>query len=287
MEKIEFIVDGQYENEKGIFTVISIHRNDMVIRWESGEEIRTPTELQRNIQKRRQWEVMQKEAEEAAAKAKSSKGQTGFTGFKPTDFKIGASKTNWRGRTQLGGTVATKLPDNVFNFNSWAFSTKSELHWQDIARRKKDPTGIGARFFVRLNTKSLICGFCVTRPTEHEELSKEWEFFSQWLAQEGNDQELRTLAEKDELAIYDRARPAKEGLKPTEKSWHSDDGKKQERFETVSAFIQSSPETASFQLEIAKKMDKIEAIARGEAIAEDIAELFTRLVTLYKAAVRG
>ena len=61
ISEIEFVVDEQYENEKGVFTVLSIHRNEMVIRWESGEEIRTDLELQRNIQARRQWEQEQKE----------------------------------------------------------------------------------------------------------------------------------------------------------------------------------------------------------------------------------
>ena len=56
--RFEFVVDEQYENEKGIFTVLSIQKNQMVIRWESGEEIRTDIELQRNIQARREWEKL-------------------------------------------------------------------------------------------------------------------------------------------------------------------------------------------------------------------------------------
>jgi hypothetical protein len=288
MEKIEFTVDNQYENEKGVFTVISLHRNDMVIRWESGEEMRTPIELQRNIQKRREWEKEQVVAEAEAAKnaATSGKGAPGFAGFKPTDFKVGASKTNWRGRNKLGGTVAGKLPDTTFNFNSWAFATKSELHWQDTAQRKQDPTGAGARFFVRLNTQSLTYGFCIIRPEEADGISKEWTFFSQWLAQDGNDQVLQVLAQDNDLAVYDRIRPAKEGMRPTEKGWQNDDGKKQERVETLTAFVENVPETDGFQLEVAKKMDKLEAVARGEAIVEDITELFTRLMPLYYAAVR-
>ena len=71
---IEFIVDEQYENEKGVFTVLSIHRNEMVIRWESGEEIRTDIELQRNIQARRQWEVLEKEKSILAAKSGRKSG---------------------------------------------------------------------------------------------------------------------------------------------------------------------------------------------------------------------
>ena len=69
LPKIEFAVDETYENEKGVFKVISIHRNQMVIRWESGEEIRTDVELQKRILERRQWEHYKRAAEkEAAAK---------------------------------------------------------------------------------------------------------------------------------------------------------------------------------------------------------------------------
>lgn len=286
MDKIEFNVDDQYENEKGVFTVISLHRDEMVIRWESGEEIRTPIELQRNIQKRRMWEKLQKEAEEAAAKNKSSKGQPGFSGFKATDFKVSASKTNWRGRNKLGGAVARKLPDTTFAFNSWAFSTKSELHWQDTDQRKKDKDAIGARFFVRLNPQSLTCGFSVTRQAEQNGPSKDFESFAAWLADEDGDTELHVLAEKDDLAVYNHARPAQEGLRPAKSGWKTGEGKNTVRLDTIIQSIEDSPETTGFQLEVSKKMDKIEAIARGEAIIEDISEQFTRLMALYRAATQ-
>ncbi len=285
MEKLEFVVDEQYENEKGLFTVISIHREDMVIRWESGEEMRTPIELQRNIQKRRLWEKLQAEAEAAAAKNKnkSGKGQ-GFSGFKTTDFKVSAAKTNWRGRNRLGGEINRLLPDDNYNFNSWAYSTKSELHWQDTARRKRDPDGIGARFFIRLTPQSLVCGFCVTRPAEHGNSAREWASFYEWLTHDENEQNLRELAEKYELAVFDHNRPAKDGMRPAQKGWSNGKSKKEESVETISDFIDNAPETAAYQLEVAKSMDKIQAIAQGKAIAEDIAELFTALMPLYRAA---
>ena len=52
----EFTVDEQYENEKGIFTVVSIQKHDMVIRWQDGEKITTDIKLQSRIQKRKQRE---------------------------------------------------------------------------------------------------------------------------------------------------------------------------------------------------------------------------------------
>jgi hypothetical protein len=59
--KYEFTVDEQYENEKGIFTVVSIKRQEMVIRWENGETITTSTSLQGRIQERKQREKIAKE----------------------------------------------------------------------------------------------------------------------------------------------------------------------------------------------------------------------------------
>ena len=47
--EFEFSVDEQYENEKGVFRVIAIQGDEMVIRWENGEEIRTEIDLQLRI----------------------------------------------------------------------------------------------------------------------------------------------------------------------------------------------------------------------------------------------
>ena len=149
--QIEFQVDEQYENEKGVFTVISIHRSEMVIRWENGEEIRTDIELQRNIQARRQWEEMNRKAQ-AAKKSSAANKNAGFPGFMPGDFKHTASGTKWRGRAQLGGEVAALMPADRFNFNSWAFAQKPELHWLDTKHRRSAGAGRGARFFCKVDT---------------------------------------------------------------------------------------------------------------------------------------
>jgi hypothetical protein len=74
----EFTVGETYENEKGLFSVISIEKEDMVIRWKTGEEIETSIEFQGRIQKRRQWEkALQQEspavAKPAPKKTKASK----------------------------------------------------------------------------------------------------------------------------------------------------------------------------------------------------------------------
>jgi uncharacterized Zn finger protein len=76
--EFEFMVGEKYENEKGIFSVMSIEKDEMVIQWANGEEIQTSIEFQGRIQKRREWEkTLQKEkptaAEPAPRRAKSLK----------------------------------------------------------------------------------------------------------------------------------------------------------------------------------------------------------------------
>ena len=141
--EFEFNVDEQYENEKGVFSVISIHRDEMVIRWENGEEIRTEIELQRRIAERRQWEEEKRLAAAEAAKKPSRKSagkKTVFAGFAPTDFKKSASGTTWRSRNQLGASVAQKIESTRFKFNSWAFGNKPEMHVQDTKHHGKGAT---------------------------------------------------------------------------------------------------------------------------------------------------
>ena len=60
-----FVVGEKYENEKGVFTVMSIEKDEMVIRWTNGEEAETSLEFQDRIQQRRNWEkaLQQKNAD--------------------------------------------------------------------------------------------------------------------------------------------------------------------------------------------------------------------------------
>ena len=181
--RFEFAVDEQYENEKGIFTVLSIHKSEMVIRWENGEEIRTDIELQRNIQARREWEHLQREKEAKAAASGRKKGgrKAVFEGFKASDFKNSASGTKWRGRAQLGGAVTYKLPESRFSFNSWAFANKPEMHWLDTTHQKRQSGDSRAKFFVRVDPNILFYGFSIGQPAGDSDVSKNWDNFVIWL----------------------------------------------------------------------------------------------------------
>ena len=72
---VKFVVDEQYENEKGVFTVISIRGDDMLIRWVDGKEIKTTVSFQQMIQRRRQREALALQA-----KIDSDKNPTSASG---------------------------------------------------------------------------------------------------------------------------------------------------------------------------------------------------------------
>ena len=63
MTPVEFEIGKKYENMKGVYEVLSIDRNTMRIRWDSGEEITTTVDLQSKIIMRMRQE--QREREEA------------------------------------------------------------------------------------------------------------------------------------------------------------------------------------------------------------------------------
>jgi hypothetical protein len=280
--QIEFQVDEQYENEKGVFTVISIHRSEMVIRWENGEEIRTDIELQRNIQARRQWEEMNRKAQ-AAKKSSAANKNAGFPGFMPGDFKHTASGTKWRGRAQLGGEVAALMPADRFNFNSWAFAQKPELHWLDTKHRRSAGAGRGARFFVRLTPAEMIFGFCIPKTTDDYDKA-EWDRFVQWAGEAENDQNILKWAEENGMTICDRNRPVAGTLAPTPKGWRCEEGSKVKASD-VATFIDQLAESDDIMLEVAKKINKVDAVSQGKAVAEEIAKLFDQLIPMYSAAI--
>jgi len=66
--EFKFTIDEQYENEKGIFTVLSIDKDEMVIQWENGKKIQTEIGLQSRIQQRRQREKIARESKDNEAR---------------------------------------------------------------------------------------------------------------------------------------------------------------------------------------------------------------------------
>jgi hypothetical protein len=277
--KIEFKVDEEYKNEKGVFRVISIHREQMVIRWEDGEEIQTDIELQHRIAERRQRE---KQKPPAAIKAMD---KPVFAGFLPTDFKKSAAGTIWRSRNQLGEAVTQKIGTTQFKFKSWAFSNKSEMHVQDIKQHRQETIDYQAKFVVRVDQQALHYGFRVERSANRDALSTNWEAFNRWLAQQGNEQMLHAIAFKENLTVCNLTTPSSGILSASDEGWSVNDNGQQSGKETVAVYINDTQESEPFDLEIAATIDKDDAVACGSKIIANIAQLFTQLLPLYQGAV--
>lgn len=287
--RFEFVVDEQYENEKGMFTVLSIHRNEMVIRWESGEELRTDIELQRNIQARRQWEREQKEKEAKAAKSgrktAAAKAASGFKGFGEKDFKNSASGTRWRGRNQLGGAVTHKLPEDFYKFNSWAFANKPEMHWLDSKHQKRKSGENRAKFFVRLDPDAMFFGFSIGQPGPDGDKSRNWGAFVQWLGRDDNERTVHDIAKANDLTVSSRNLPKSGAIKPAKEGWKTENGKQSKTFTKLTDYFDMLAAEDVVSIEIAKTISKKDALACGKEIVSKISDVFSQLMPLYKAVL--
>jgi hypothetical protein len=290
--EIEFHVDEQYENEKGVYTVVSMERDAMVIRWENGEEIRTDIELQRRIIKRRQREAAQRALEaEAAAKSKQPKRtadeKKSFAGLSARDFKNSASGTRWRSRNQLGGAVLKQMGASGLKFNSWAFGNKPEMHIQDTGHRQQGAVDAQAKFFVAVDDACLYYGFRVARLAKKADPARDWKAVMAWFSVPENDTMLRSLVAEEHLRISTAASPAVGPLGVTEDGWHKEDGDNRTLVSSLSAHLGQIPESDPCEVEIAAVVARDDAVAEGLEIASKIALLFTRLLPLYRAALSG
>jgi hypothetical protein len=288
---IDFKVGEKYENEKGLFEVVSIKGDQMVIQWNTGETAKSTVEFQRRIQERRLFEKMaeEKAALSPAAKVKAATSRSprkAFQGFQDEDFSNTISKTKWRTRVQLGGSVLPHLPSIRYDFNSWSAKRQNELHWADTSHWQSKQSAYPAKFFARADETSLSWGFYIERPDQTGAISADWESFIKWLREKKNEQWLRSVAIEDGLVIYDAHQSCFGGvIKPRESDWAVEGSSIRNQVSALGAYIESWPATSWLDLMIAKRISKVDAIARAGAIVTDMGKLFDCLLPLYEAAL--
>ena len=287
MEEITFEVGEKYENMKGVFEVISIQKDSMDIRWEDGEEISTPINLQQRIIERMRYEK-ELEAEKIAQKAKKAKsaarGGKRFDGLEENDFSNMVSKTTWRGRGQIGGAVAQQMKSKQFNFNSWVVLRKPEVRWLDVMRQKQDDILFQVKFYARVEADSLCFGIHV--PTTDPSITGEndWYALLKWLGQPENDTWLLEQCASHGLCLFDM------GVKGFAGTLETDDGrwvhlpKNEVPVKSLCGFFDGldNPDKMDFRIE--KRMAKGDVIEKKRGIADDIAGLFESLMPVYSAA---
>ena len=289
-KEIEFKVDEQYENEKGVFKVVSIQKDQMVIRWEDGEETRTDIELQRRIAERRQWEEFKRlenahAAQEARRKSASKSPKRPFAGLAATDFKTSGYRTTWRSRDQLGGAVVAKIKTHQFELNSWAFGSQPEMHVLDVRHRDAASPADPPRFFVRIDDRFVHYGLRVTHPDHSGGESTGWPALCEWLRREENEQAVQAIAVHHHLSACNRAHPAAcIRAAADDAGWHTEEDGQPSAEASLPAYFDSGTPAEPLEFELFASLAKDDALACGPDIAARIAQLFADLLPLYEAA---
>jgi hypothetical protein len=293
IDQLHFEVGEKYENMKGVFEVIAIHRDSMEIRWENGEEISTPIALQQRIIERMQHEkeLEQTEAGKKAkkTKARSSRSATPFAGLEDGDFATSVAKTVWRGRGQLGGAVARQMKHSSFKFNSWAVLSQPEVHWLDVKRQKQDTLPSQAKFYVLIGQASLGFGLTLPQTEASPSTAGDWQRLLGWIEQPQNDGWFKDLCTSEGLYLYDTNSQGVAGtIEAREQGWiHRKPDGQESDIRSLAAFLAAIDSRAPMDLRIEKRMKKSVAIDKGAQIAAELADLFTTLMPLYRAAAMG
>jgi hypothetical protein len=286
MEEIQFEVGEKYENMKGVFEVIAIHRDSMDIRWENGEEITTPIDLQQRIIERMRHEKEMEEAREKQkakkAKAASSKAGKQFSGLEESDFGSTVSKTSWRGRGQLGGAIAQRFKTRQFKFNSWAVLRKPEVNWLDVKRQKQKDLPLQAKFYARVDQNRLFYGVHIPTPDPDASGKSDWQTLMTWLERDENDAWLKKQCASHDLCIVDLGGQGFSGkLENREDQWFL--AGPDQPVASLSTFLADAEKSGALDLRIEKGMGKADAVEKKQAIAAEIAALFDTLMPLYAA----
>jgi hypothetical protein len=290
-EEIRFEVGEKYENMKGVFEVVAIHRDQMEIRWENGEEISTPIALQQRIIERMQHEKEMEEEQQAQkkkAKTSAAKASQPFAGFESSDFNVAVSKTNWRGRGQLGGLVTRQLSGKTFKYNSWAVLRKPEIQWLDSDRQKQSDLAHQAKFYARVDAESLFFGFQVPHTHPAPE-TNHWNRILKWLGKPENDTWLMKQCIAHNLYFCDLSGKGFNGrLFVQNDRWgHCQNDDSTTEIDSLGAFLSALDQTGEIDLRIERCVDKQAAIEKKQSIAADLAALFGSLTPLYAAAATG
>jgi hypothetical protein len=161
------------------------------------------------------------------------------------------------------------------------------MHWMDIRHYKRQSGEGRAKFFVRVDQMFMYYGFSMGQPTGENETTKNWSNFVQWMALEENEQTLHNIALTNGLVITiaDREGADKYSVAPVKEGWKEGAGKKAQILGSLTDYLDNLSEKSRLNLELAKTVKKEKVLDSGKMIANEVAELFTQLIPLYRAAL--
>lgn len=292
LDSLTLMVGGKYENREGIYEVLSIDDDRLVIMYDAGKQLATSLEVQTRI-----LDNMVRERS-SGERSRSSNGVTGFRvprwygerfeGLKEGDFKGNVTGTHWRSREQLGGAVSARIAAPQYDFESWAIYKRPQVHWADRRHYLVDDghASVGSRqrhagrvyqgkYFADVDATSVWYGFYIERTDKPGEPRSDWDNFLEWLGHQDGEKNLMEVAAKHSLDA--RIAP----------DWSARQASsRRDGFNGLAAFLRGIPDDQWVNLLIGTEMPKRRALSQGPRIADEIAGVFTTLIPLYEAVAQ-
>jgi hypothetical protein len=288
MTDIEFKIGQEHENMKGVYKVLTIDRDAMCVRWESGEEITTTVALQSRIIERMHIERTLIRAKRGGKRKQPRPPEyaSEFAGLKEDDFSEDVAGATWRYYDSLGGAVAVRLNSDKFDIASWPRYGLSAIHWADLNHRHQDDFRLQAKFFARLDEDCLYFGLDIERSNQAKDAKDDWNAFIAWIRDAKNDSWLNKVVSENDLSICDmKEEGAFSGtIRSTGRKWRLFNEGQEQEIESLADFLDDLTESAWVDLQIAKIVEKGEVVTHGVEIADDIARLFEKMMPLYEAS---
>ena len=179
-----------------------------------------------------------------------------------------------------------RLSPERLDIASWPRYGLPQIEWADFSHRFDDDFRLQAKFFARLDESRLYFGFYVERSDQEEDTKKDWNAFIAWLSNTENDSWLNKVASKHDLSICDvKEQGAFAGaITSAGGKWRLSNKGREQEIESLADFLENLTDSLWVDLQIAKIVEKAEAVPRGVEIADDIARLFELLMPLYEAS---
>ena len=284
-EAWKFEVGNTYENMKGLYEVISIKNDAMVIRWQDGVEIVTSVEVQQRILERMAFDkedadrvIKPKKSSDESKKKKSAP----FSGLTEEDFESSSKTLAWRGRNSIGGAVIKQLNSDQMEFGAWALSAQPELHWMEKSRHDRQTPHYGIGFFARVDAKALSYGVYVKPSALGGKATDCSDALKGWLTSLANESWLKQQFKDHDLCFTDASRKAlPHDIILRGDHWEYKQGKIRHKIDSLAGHLAALEDLSQADLRIEKRMSKAEALPTGKKIAGTIASLFHDLMPFY------
>jgi hypothetical protein len=275
----------------------------MRIRYANGRELEADI-----AQQERTWRNMQLDenapapAAPASTRSASSRapararvGQRGrdFRGLQDHDFQRGTAGTTWRRKESLGGLLAEMMSQATsHDCQHYAIFRRSELHVAQPERYTVDNKPSQAKFVFELSEQEAMYGFYVERAACAMDGTWHWARFLSALREQEPLQRALHMAMCQLQLRWDVIHDADDVIACVEAApegllWRAGAAEAESlSWPQFAAKLDALDPQKYYSLYLSAHLDKAEAIAAGEGLADHVVVVYRALLPLYEASTR-